>query len=84
MFCVSEPHSDPDEVQRVCEAVLDAQVPLSVKKLKQKLKELQDLASSLPDSSRVLEDSREQLENARQLLEEANNTRYTAHANNTR
>ncbi|XP_016314829.1 laminin subunit beta-3 [Sinocyclocheilus anshuiensis] len=75
---LSEPHSDPDEVQRVCEAVLDAQVPLSVEKLKQKLKELQDLASSLPDSSRVLENSREQLENARQLLEEANNTRDAA------
>uniref|UniRef100_A0A8C1W035 Uncharacterized protein n=1 Tax=Cyprinus carpio TaxID=7962 RepID=A0A8C1W035_CYPCA len=81
--CVSEPHSDPDEVQRVCEAVLEAQVPLSMVKLKQKLKELQNLASSLPDSSRVLENSREQLENARHLLEEANNTRYTTHANDT-
>ncbi|KAF4097130.1 laminin subunit beta-3 [Onychostoma macrolepis] len=75
---LSEPHSDPDEVQRVCEAVLDAKVPLSVKNLKQKLKELQDLASSLPDSSKVLDNSREQLENARQLLEEANNTRDAA------
>ncbi|KTG36823.1 hypothetical protein cypCar_00015858 [Cyprinus carpio] len=75
---LSEPHSDPDEVQRVCEAVLEAQVPLSMVKLKQKLKELQNLASSLPDSSRVLENSREQLENARHLLEEANNTRDAA------
>lgn len=75
---LSEPHSDPDEVQRVCEAILEAQVPLSMVKLKQKLRELQDLASSLPDSSKVLENSREQLENARQLLEEANNTRDAA------
>ncbi|KAL1251926.1 hypothetical protein QQF64_019722 [Cirrhinus molitorella] len=75
---LSEPHSDPDEVQRVCEAVLDAQVPLSMEKLKQKLKELQDLASSLPDSSKVLENSKEQLEDAKQLLEQANATRDAA------
>ncbi|XP_073700504.1 laminin subunit beta-3 [Garra rufa] len=75
---LSEPHSDPDEVQRVCEAVLNAQVPLSMGKLKQKLKELQDLASSLPDSSKVLENSKEQLENAKKLLELANSTRDSA------
>lgn len=74
---VSEPHSDPDQVQRVCEAVLEARFPLTVEQLKQKLKELQDLTSSLPDSSSVLTASGPQLESARRLLDAARDTRYT-------
>ncbi|XP_057181680.1 laminin subunit beta-3 [Triplophysa rosa] len=75
---LSAPHSDPDEVERVCEEVLDAKFPLSMENLKQKLKEMQDLASSLPDSSRILESTKPELEKARKLLEEAQNARDAA------
>ncbi|XP_051549881.1 laminin subunit beta-3 [Myxocyprinus asiaticus] len=75
---LSAPHSDPDQVQRVCEGVLQAELPMSVENLKRKLKELQNLASTLPDSSRVLKKTRPELEKARQLLEEAQNTRDAA------
>ncbi|XP_048037879.1 laminin subunit beta-3 [Megalobrama amblycephala] len=75
---LSEPHSDPDQVQRVCEAVLEARFPLTVEQLKQKLKELQDLTSSLPDSSSVLTATGPQLEDARRLLDAARDTRDAA------
>ncbi|XP_051979459.1 laminin subunit beta-3 [Xyrauchen texanus] len=75
---LAAPHSDPDQVQRVCEGVLQAELPMSLENLKRKLKELQNLASSLPDSSRVLENTRPELEKARQLLEEAQSARDAA------
>ncbi|XP_073721640.1 laminin subunit beta-3 isoform X2 [Misgurnus anguillicaudatus] len=75
---LSAPHSDPDEVQRICENVLEAKLPINVENLKKKLKEMQDLASSLPDSSKVLESTKPELEKARKLLEEAQKTRDAA------
>lgn len=75
---LTEPHSDPEQVQRVCEAVLEARLPLSLDQLKQKLKELQDLMLSVPDSSSVLTTSGPQLETARRLLETARDTRDAA------
>ncbi|KAK7136543.1 hypothetical protein R3I93_016770 [Phoxinus phoxinus] len=75
---LSEPESDPEQVQRVCEAVLEARLPLSLDQLKQKLKDLQDLTVSVPDSSSVLTTSGPQLENARRLLDTARETRDAA------
>ncbi|XP_039538072.1 laminin subunit beta-3 [Pimephales promelas] len=75
---LSEPHSDPEQVQRVCEAVLEARLPMSLDQLKQKLKDLQDLMVSVPDSSSVLTTSGPQLENARRLLDAARDTRDAA------
>lgn len=75
---LSDPQSDPDQVQRVCDGVLEAQFPASVENLKKKLKEIQDAMKSVPDSSGALEDSRTQLEEAKKLLERAINTRDVA------
>ncbi|XP_037388044.1 laminin subunit beta-3 [Pygocentrus nattereri] len=72
---LSDPSSDPAEVQRVCEAVLGVKLPEGAESLRRKLQELQDLASTLPDSSKVLKEAEPKLEQARRLLQDAEKTR---------
>lgn len=75
--CVlSDPSSDPAEVQRVCEAVLGVKLPVGALSLKRKLQEMQDLASTLSNSSHVLKDAEPKLQEAQRLLQDAQKTRY--------
>ncbi|XP_072522628.1 laminin subunit beta-3 [Salminus brasiliensis] len=72
---LSDPYSDPAEVQRVCEAVLGVNLPEGAESLRRKLQEMQDLAATLPDSSKVLKEAEPKLEKARRLLQDAQRTR---------
>ncbi|XP_049327763.1 laminin subunit beta-3 [Astyanax mexicanus] len=72
---LSDPSSDPAEVQRVCEAVLGVKLPEGAESLRKKLQEMQDLAATLPDSTRVLKEAEPKLEQARRLLQDAERTR---------
>uniref|UniRef100_W5KNR0 Uncharacterized protein n=1 Tax=Astyanax mexicanus TaxID=7994 RepID=W5KNR0_ASTMX len=71
---LSDPSSDPAEVQRVCEAVLGVKLPEGAESLRKKLQEMQDLAATLPDSTRVLKEAEPKLEQARRLLQDAERT----------
>lgn len=75
---LSDPSSDPEVVQRVCEGVLDVKLPETVDTLKKKLKEIQDVAASLPESTTVLQNAELQLQQAEQLLHDAERARDAA------
>lgn len=72
---LSDPSSDPAEVQRVCEAVLGVKLPEGADSLRKKLQEMQDLAATLPDSTKVLKEAEPKLELARRLLQDAEKAR---------
>ncbi|KAK3512952.1 hypothetical protein QTP70_031695 [Hemibagrus guttatus] len=75
---LSDPSSDPAEVQRVCEGVLGVKLPETVDALKKKLKEIENVAALLPNTSMVLKNASSQLQEAQQLLQNAKNARDMA------
>ncbi|XP_066528164.1 laminin subunit beta-3 isoform X2 [Hoplias malabaricus] len=72
---LSDPSSDPAQVQQVCEEVLGVGLHEGEESLRKKLQELQDLAMTLPDSSRVLQEAEPKLLQAQRLLQEAQKAR---------